>query len=158
MKETTVMTKCKSMTITRLITLICGLTFSTAAQSQNRCSTTMARGTYAVECQGDATTGQGNEAIFLPATALGTVVLDGEGSVSSGSLNVNIGGLLSIQEVTGGSGIVNTDCSSSVTLTIGDVGSADLTGILLDQGAKILTSSPFPGTSALCTLTRISLD
>lgn len=148
----------RSVPVIGLITLICGFTFSTMTQAQDRCSTTMARGTYVIVCQGDAIAGEDNAAIFAPATALGMVVLDGEGGVSSGSLNVNVGGLLSDQDITGGSGIVNPDCSSSVMLTIGTVGTATMTGVVLDQGTKILTSSPFPGTSAVCTLTRISLD
>lgn len=152
------MTRHRSITTLGLIPVLCLITWSTVAQAQDRCSTTMARGTYAVACQGHATVGESDVGRLIPATALGTVVLDGEGGVSTGSLHVNIGGIFSRQEVTGGSGTVNADCSSSVTLIIGDVGSASVPGVVVDQGAKILASSPFPGTTALCTLTRISLD
>jgi hypothetical protein len=133
------------------------LVLSLTAQAQDRCSTAMARGTYAVACRGDADLGMG-ETGLLPAVALGTVFIDGEGSVPSGTLNVSVGGVSSTIAVTGGSGVVNPDCTGEVDLVFGDLTSGRVPGVILDQGATIHAFAPIPGVTAICTLTRISLD
>ncbi len=148
--------------ITTLCIGVCSLTITTGVQAQQRCSSAMVRGTYALSCNAHINIGEGEVVNLVPGVLLGTVIFDEANNLSSGPLYGNIGGTPTGVEITGRSGVVNADCNASIELAVAIDGEplppANIPGVVLDGGGRIRAFSPIIGTVGLCLMERISLD
>ncbi len=139
------------------------LALNTSLQAQpSRCSNAMAQGTYAFSCSGHLPVGEGDETTLVPTAGLDTAIFDGAGNVLGGEFSFSAGGVLSEQSITGGSGVVNPNCTASAELFFASddqmLPTTAVTGVVLSDGDRILLHSPLPGSVGLCQLDRVSLD